>query len=374
MPITVGAPGSVMPPASAIASTAASAERKGLDTIWWPDHLMGWHPESIWTPDICPLAAVQPNPHAYWDPVPAVAVAAGATERVQLGVSVTELVRNHPAQLARAWLTLDHITGGRTLLGVGAGEGENITPYGIDFDRPVARLEDALRVVRLLWEHDEPVDHEGPFYTLNRAVLGIPPVAPGRFPEIWVAAHGPRMCRLTGELGDGWLPTFLGIDEYAQAWKRIREAATAAGRDPDAITAGLWLYTVMAEDHETAHRLLEHRSVKAFDLALPSAFFEQRGARHPLGDDFYGLVDYVPTHLARDEAIAAIDAIPFEVVHDATLHGTPSEIAAKIAPYADVGMRHIALWNVTFFPDVGLVRPSFDLLARTAEEIRRLPY
>jgi phthiodiolone/phenolphthiodiolone dimycocerosates ketoreductase len=367
--VTVGAPGIVVPPFEAVLHTARRNEERGFDTIWWPDHLMGWHPNSIWTPDIAPLAAVLPNVHAYYDPIACIAAAAQVTSTIRLGTSVTEPVRNHPAQLARAWLTLDHVSGGRAVLGIGAGEGENITPYGVAFDKPASRLEDALRVVRLLWENDDPIDYDGPVYTLRDAVCGMQPVVPGRFPEIWVAAHGPRLCRVTGELADGWLPTMLSVEEWAERWGRVREGATAAGRDPDDITAGMWAYTIIAEDHETAHRLLSHPMVRAFTLALHEEFFTRRGYEHPLGSGNHFL-EYVPTRLDHDTAMKAIEAVPFEVVHDAMLHGSPSDIGKKIVAYADAGLRHIALWNVSFFSDPSLIGPSYRLLTEAKDEIR----
>lgn len=372
MAITVGAPGHVTPPVDTLVHTARRNEERGFDALWWPDHLMGWHPQSVWTPDEAPLAKAMANSDSYFDPIAAITLAATATETIKLGVSVTEPVRNHPAQLARAWLTLDHITKGRAILGIGAGEGENITPYGIGFDRPASRLEDALRVVRLLWENDTPVDYDGPVYQLNDAVCGMGPYIDGRFPPIWVAAHGPRLCRVTGELADGWFPTYLPLDEYTHRWGLVRDAASAAGRDPDDLTAAMWAYTVIAEDHETCHRLLEHRMVKAFVLALSAEFYAQRGARHPLGDDFYGFLEYIPARLNRDQALRAIDAVPFEVVHDGIFHGSPSEIANKTQSYGRVGLRHIALWNVTFFAELERIGPSFALLADAKDEIQRL--
>jgi phthiodiolone/phenolphthiodiolone dimycocerosates ketoreductase len=370
--ITVGVPGIVQPPTDALTYTARRNEERGFDVIWWPDHLMGWHPQSVWTPEIAPLANGLANPHMYFDPIAAITAAAHVTERIQLGTSVTEPARNHPAQLARAWLTLDHLTNGRAILGIGAGEGENITPYGIPFDRPATRLIDAIRVIRLLWENDDPVDYEGPVYTLRDAVCGMGPAEPGRFPPIWLAAHGPRLCRATGELGDGWLPTILDLADYERGWGLVKEGATAVGRNPDDIVAGMWRYTVVAEDHETSHRILDHPMVKAFLLALPAEYYESRGHPHPLGDDFYGFLEYIPSRLGRDEAMKAIDAIPFDVAHDATLHGTPSDLASALEPYARIGLRHIALWNVTFFAGVELVAPSYKLLTEAKDEIKRI--
>jgi phthiodiolone/phenolphthiodiolone dimycocerosates ketoreductase len=372
MTISVGAPGSITPPADALLRYAKRNEDQGFDSLWWPDHLMGWHPESIWTPDVSALAAVQPNPHIYLDPVPAIAACATVTERIRLGTSVTEPIRNPPAQLARTWLTLDHITKGRAILGIGAGEGENVGPYGMEWDRPVARLEDALRVIRLLWENDDAVDYEGPVFKLDRAVNGMRPFQEGRYPPIWVAAHGPRMCRITGELGDGWLPVKMTVDDYARCWKLVRDAASKAGRDPSRITAGLWDYTVLASDHDASHRLLDHVMVRAFCLAMPDSFYQALGHVHPLGEGFHGLSQYVPTHYGRTEALEAIAKIPFDVVHESTLHGTPADVAREVARYAAVGLRHVTLWNITFMPDPALVRPSFDLMVQTKDEIKRI--
>jgi phthiodiolone/phenolphthiodiolone dimycocerosates ketoreductase len=374
MPLTVGAPGLVVPPVEAVVHTARRNEEKGFDAIWFPDHLMGWHPDSVWTPDIAPLSAVLGNIHAYYDPFAIIAAVSQHTSAIKLGTSVTEPVRNHPAQLARTWLTLDHITQGRAILGIGAGEGENITPYGLGFDKPAGRLEDALRVIRLLWENDDPLDYDGPHYTLRDAVCGMQPHQPGVFPPIWVAAHGPRLCRVTGELADGWLPTALPLDEYALRWSQVRAGATKAGRDPDDITAGMWAYTVVASDDETARRIVCHPMIKAFTLALPESFFNARGHPHPLGEGTNGFLEYIPSRLSRDEAMRAIDAVPDEVACDAIIHGSPSTLAKTIGAYAEVGLRHIALWNVTFFAAPELTGPSFKLLNETKDEIRALPY
>lgn len=371
--ISVGAPGIVVPPAEAVFHTAKRNEEKGYDAIWWPDHLMGWHPNSVWTPELAPLAAVLPNVHAYFDPIAAIAAAGMVTENIMLGTSVTEPVRNHPAQLARAWLTLDHLTKGRAILGIGAGEGENITPYGLGFDKPAGRLEEALRVIRLLWANDDPVDFEGEHYQLADATCGMGPLHAGSFPQIWVAAHGPRLARVTGELADGWFPTTLDLDEYELRWGQVRKAATAAGRDPDAITAGMWAYTVVGETEEEADRLVVHPMVKAFTLALPASFFEKRGHEHPLGAGTHGFLEYIPSRLDREQALEAIGKVPDDVARDAVLHGTPDTLAKKIEPYAAIGLRHIALWNVTFFAGAELIGPSYKLLGETKDAIKALP-
>jgi len=150
MPVKVGAPGAITPPADLVIKTAKRNEEKGYDSLWYPYHWMAWHPESIWTEDITPIAKFQPNPHVYLDPVATMAAVGVVTERVQLGTCVTEPIRRHPAMLANEWLTLDHLTKGRVILGLGSGEAENNEPYGIPFEKTVSRFEEAITIIKLL--------------------------------------------------------------------------------------------------------------------------------------------------------------------------------------------------------------------------------
>jgi len=209
--VKVGIGGPMGPPATALSSRPADAERAGFASMWWGDHYMGWVPRSIWTPDISAAAQPGSNPDTFFDSVAAMAVAGAATESISLGVT-TESIRRHPVALAQQFLTLDHITGGRVILGVGAGEGENILPYGLSFDRPVGRMEEGLRLIRRLWESDGPIDFDGEHYHLHDAVLGLP-LAGKRQPQMWVLGAGPRTCRIAGELGDGWLTAWLSPEE-----------------------------------------------------------------------------------------------------------------------------------------------------------------
>ena len=119
----------------------------------------------IWTPDLVAQAELQASPHVWMDPFALVAASAGAADRLRFGVGVTDLVRRHPAALAQTALTLDHVTGGRFILGVGAGESLNLGPLGMTNASPVGRLEEGLAAMRLLFSTPDEVDFDGTHIT-----------------------------------------------------------------------------------------------------------------------------------------------------------------------------------------------------------------
>ena len=193
-------------------------------------------------PTSCRRRPPQPSPHIWFDPVPVVAAAAAATRDIRLGIGVTDVVRRHPASLAQTALTLDHLTGGRFVLGVGSGEALNLEPFGVANERPLSRLEDGLEVMRLLMASPDPVDYEGEHFRLRGASLGLRPVG-DRPPPIWVAAHRPRGLALAGRRADGWLPLATDPDQYAEmlargAGGRDRGGPSAGRRHPRALRAG----------------------------------------------------------------------------------------------------------------------------------------
>ena len=137
--------------------------------------MVSFWPDSIWTPEFTDLATVSPSPHRHLDAMAVAAAAAVLTKNVPIATSVVDTVRRHPSLLAQSALTIDHLSKGRFILGLGTGETENTVPYGFDFAKPVSRFEEALKVIRLLWDSDGPVDFEGQFYRLHHARLDTEP-------------------------------------------------------------------------------------------------------------------------------------------------------------------------------------------------------
>ncbi len=363
--------GAVRPPVGAAVAAAAAREADGFDAVWWADHLLHWFPLGIWTPDLVPQAATSSNPHMWMDPVPVIAAAAAHTERVRLGIGVTDLVRRNPASLAQTALTLDHVTGGRFVLGVGTGEDLNLEPYGMSNPRPMQRLEEGLEVMRLLMADAGPVDYQGEVFRLDGAFMGVRPAGDVP-PPIWVAAHRPRGMAIAGRLGDGWLPLATDAVTYATMLAQVRAAQRAAGRPHGAVTAGAYCRVVVADSADAAREVVRASLLMRFiALTRASEAYEAVGARHPLGAGAFGLTSFMPTRIGRDDALALASAVPDEVLLGTVIHGTPDDIADQVLSIHAAGAEHVQLTNMTPLADPSRAGASEALLRDAVATIRR---
>ena len=217
------------PPAAALAAIAKGLEVAGADSFWAPDHWMYLAPLGVWDSSTFPSARLIRSPEENFDAWSFLTWLAGRTRKATIGTAVTEAIRRHPAEIAQAALSIHHLSHGRFVLGIGAGEKENIEPYGLSYKGQVSRLEEALYVIRLLWGSKDYVSYQGKFFELDRAVIGLGPYR-GKFPPIWIAAHGPRTLRLTGRYGDGWLPQGPSNTEMVTKLQAEREEHGRADR------------------------------------------------------------------------------------------------------------------------------------------------
>ena len=229
--VTIGFSVGTQPPVGRIQTLTRGARILGFDAVWTVDHFLGFVPQSIWDKDFSWLADPEGSPHAYFDYLVLLGHLARSAGKMQLAVGVTEPIRRHPILLAQLAMTLSHVGKAPPIIGIGSGEAENTVPYGFDFSRPVSRLEEALGLMRQAFDSKGPFSHQGEFYSLDDAVMDLRPKT-GNEPQIWVAAHGPRMLELCGRFGDGWWPALpYTPDSYAEALATIRTAADGAGRD-----------------------------------------------------------------------------------------------------------------------------------------------
>jgi len=308
-------------------------------SIWLPDHMVSFWPDSIWTPEFTDLATVSPSPHRHLDGMAVAAAAAVLTENVPLVTSVIDTVRRHPAMLAQSALTIDHLAKGRFVLGLGSGETENTVPYGFDFAKPVSRFEEALEVIRLLWDSDGPVDFDGQFYHLHHARLDTEPYQ-GKNPEIWIGGSGPRTLEIVGRYADGWWPTGAwNPDDYAEKLTAVRASAERAGRDPMAITPCYIQVCLIGRDDAALADILDAPLVKAFLLQVSAELLRILGYEHPMGEDWRGYQDIDPATLTRERIVEFLGRVDPESILAVVPHGTPKQVANAIKNYVDAGLR-----------------------------------
>lgn len=291
--------------------TAELAEALNFDSVWLPDHIVGWGSK---------LDALDP-----WTLLGSLAV---KTKRVGLGVGVTDPHRRHPAVLAHQAMTVDHVSGGRLNLGIGAGEAMNLVPYGIPYDHAVSRLEESLQVVRALWSR-RLVSHQGTYYRLKNATLLPKP----RSIRLWVAGNSPRTLRLTARYGDGWLPFKRPPEVYRRDLETLRSEAKEAGRDPAGITPGYLLYTAVSKDREAARKHVFEQGRML--LAVSPGRLREMGYAPPTTAFDAHRMD--PVRAGREAA--KIKEVPDEAIERTFVYGTPEECVEGVRKYVEAGCR-----------------------------------
>jgi alkanesulfonate monooxygenase SsuD/methylene tetrahydromethanopterin reductase-like flavin-dependent oxidoreductase (luciferase family) len=333
-------------PVDKLLNIAKVNEEAGFNSIWAPDHLLFVPPGTV--------------PEA-WTILTAAAV---TTKRVLLGTCVTDPHRHHPAVLAQRIATVDRISAGRVILGLGAGEAMNLELFGIEWKRPVSKLVEAVTIMRRLWA-GETFSYEGRFWNLQDAFLQIKPSQP-RLP-IYFGANSPRMLRLTGELADGWLPTPLSPNLYRKRLKLVEEGAKTAGRSIDEIDTGLYLYTSIADKAEDAYKQLEMMK----PMIVPSpGLLEEAGYDVEIPKEIMSLsyTEMLPTDEWVEKFARYGDRIPLEAVIEFSIAGTAKECIEKIDRYVKAGVRHFLLINMGPNPRRVMKTYSKEIIPHFREE------
>jgi probable F420-dependent oxidoreductase len=208
----------------------------GLSTF----SLAGWDHETFWSiVDACESGGWD----SIWfseritydapDPLVAMAAVAGRTRRLKFGPSVMVLPGRNPVLLAKQLATLDVVSHGRLVVAFGLGvDGRSDREiFGVPREEAAGRTDEAVELIRLVWTQ-ERVSFEGRFYRVSDVAVGPkPPQKPA--PDVWFGGISKPALRRVARLGDGWLPSFIAVDEYAGMAGSIRSLATEAGRAID---------------------------------------------------------------------------------------------------------------------------------------------
>jgi probable F420-dependent oxidoreductase len=216
-----------------IIGVAQAAEELGFDSVWVADHVV--YPRDAVSPYPYSDTAMQTErPPPIADALIALAVVAGCTQRIKLGTSVLVLGLRNPILTAKMVASLDLMSGGRVLLGIGTGwqREEYEVLRAPDFDARGAVASEWIAILRSCWTQEMP-EYEGEHYSFP--ALDFAPQPDRRIP-ILVGGNAPPALRRAGRIGDGWLGTALPVAAVRDAIARVRAAAREAERNPDALT------------------------------------------------------------------------------------------------------------------------------------------
>ena len=213
---------------------ARRMESLGYDSLWASDHVV--IPSRIASRyPYSPAGQFPLGPDVpFLEPLTTLALVAGVTERVRLGTSVLVLPHRNPALAAKMAATLDHLSGGRVVLGVGVGwMREEIELLGGDYDRRGAWSDEAIAVMRACWR-DARTAHHGEFFSFDE--IGVfPKPTRGDLP-ILIGGHTPRALRRVVELGDGWHAAFIPPEALKGDIARLREECARQKRPFEQLT------------------------------------------------------------------------------------------------------------------------------------------
>lgn len=320
-----------------------NAEKAGFDAVWFPDHVVFMAKKL--TPEV-------------WSVITA---ASSKTSSIHFG-NVGDAHRIHPAIYAHRLATVNHISQGRSFLCLGYGEKMNLDPYGIQWNKPLTRVVESVKIMRALWS-GESVNFEGEFYKLENAELQITPDFGNRVP-IYIAATGPRALKVAGEYGDGWLTNAMPARLFKEKSLAVDEGAQNRDKRLGPIEKTLFIFISIAKDQDEAYKSIE--PVK-HALVWPE-LLSQAGYNIEIDDEYKGL-EYTKIMPNDSEMLRKFREMgqkyySRDIVLDFIIAGSKEEVISKMEDYVDAGVDHFFLRD--FSPDK---EKSFKVIS---EEI--IPY
>jgi probable F420-dependent oxidoreductase len=258
-----------------IRAIAQQAERDGFDSIWLHDHLL--------------YRSDEEGTMGIWECWTILTALAESTQRVELGTLVACTQFRNPAILAKMAATLDEVSHGRLILGLGAGWNQpEFDAFGIPFDRRVDRFEEAVQIIRPLLKEGR-VDFQGKYYQARNCEISPRGPRPGG-PPLMIAAIGPRMMRLAAKYADLWNTTYLGGPEtLAGPQADLENACREIGRDPASLKV-TGVVALQFTDMYAGPVFDQYLSGTVEEIAAAMQSYELAGTDHLM----FQIVPYIP--------------------------------------------------------------------------------
>jgi phthiodiolone/phenolphthiodiolone dimycocerosates ketoreductase len=345
-------------PIAAVTEAARAIQASGVaDSVCIWDQMTFFAPPRLWRPENSPLAQAMPDIDSFPDPYVILAQIAAAAPGLGL-TTTSDAVRRGPAEITQTMLTLAQVSGGPTMLQMGAGEIKQCKPFGHKRSQGIKRLQDTFQIFRKFMDSLEPIDHDGYHWNLQNAWLGT--ARPPHRPQLWALGGGPRLIDAAARYGDGFCtaaPFVWSTPE--QARERITEIKAMLeqhGRDPDAFGFGLWWICMIHEDSAVIEQAMDNDYIRWMSATLgrfnPDDW-RRLGIDPPMGDEWHYANDMLPLLYDEQQTAEILARATPEVVEHSWYRGGPQEMADQIAPYLDAGVNYVQI--IDFIP---LTRPA----------------
>jgi phthiodiolone/phenolphthiodiolone dimycocerosates ketoreductase len=276
------------------------------------------------------------------------------TSHVELGTCVTDAIRRHPSAIALSTITLDRITKGRAILGIGAGEAQNVVDFGIEFSKPVSKFKEQLEVIEKLFESepDRRVSYKGQYYNLVEACLQARSIRKPR-PPIYIAAGAPKTLELCAKYGDGWIPIGYTPELFKNHANVIRDRAKEIGRDLNGFQFANDVDIYFTDDGEEAWNKMKNAvKVSLYKPELLKVHNIQQDSEFDFRRYFTEYAMNKPELMEQMKRAAL--KIPDSVARTAIGVGKPEDVIQMLERFIDAGTNHfiIRFWGDGYFKNI----------------------
>lgn len=276
-----------------------------------------------------------------------------ATSDIRVGTSVVNVYSRTPAVLAMAGASLQRVSSGRFVLGVGVshpGLVENL--HGVEYDRPITRVAEAIKLIKALTDgNEDPVVYEGDIFHVEEfSPQGIEV-------PVYNAAMGEANLRATGATSDGWIPYNIPLPNLAGSFDRVAAAATEADRDPDDIEVTPWIPAAVSPDGTDADRLISRT------LASFIGGYTDDNYRKAVSSRFPDEADAIATAWKAGDEEGAIEQVTPEMLSALSIAGSPAEAKERLASVLDHPVIDVPVLVVPYGAPKPLVERTIQTLS-----------